>query len=93
MDTVQRQQLIDLLRLAPQLVDADGKPIIDMRDVVIKIWDSLDLDSSTILTPEEYQTIILSSEVFKNTLAQRVQEAMATGKIPQETTPKAGGDE
>jgi hypothetical protein len=57
-------------------VDVAGRPVIDVRGIVEKIWDSLDLDTSTILTPEEFEEIIVSGESFKAILQQKVQEAM-----------------
>ena len=58
------------------MVDVAGRPVIDVRGIVEKIWDSLDLDTTTILTPEEFEEIIVSGESFKAILQQKVQQAM-----------------
>lgn len=76
-DAVTRTQYLDVLKITSWLVDVNGRPVVNLRGILEKVRDSLDLDSTTLLSPEDFEAQITSGETFKAMLQQKVQEEMA----------------
>ena len=62
---VNRQQLMAFLQVAMTAVDAAGRPVADVREIVEKLWESFEMNGDAIFDDEEYEQMIADAEKFK----------------------------
>ena len=86
---VERQQLMNFLQVAMSAVDAAGRPISDVREIVEKLWESFEMNGKAILDEEDYNKMITDAENFKVVLQnQLMQQQVKAQKKVQPQAPQ-----
>lgn len=91
---VENQQLLDMLRMAPMFVDATGKPLLDVRDIVEKLWAGFGLDTDKLLSVEEFQNMQIMNQQLAQGPGGQAQMRALQGQwaaIPAQATTNAAG--
>jgi len=57
-ETVKRQQLMTLLQMMPSMVSAAWTPLLDAKDIAVKLLRSFNLDEDTLMNPEKMIQLI-----------------------------------
>lgn len=72
---VERQQLLTLLQTLNWMVDAAGRPVMDVKEVAQRIWDGYDMEWDPILNNDKFEKEVGENEDFKTQLQQKAQQA------------------
>jgi len=69
---VNRQQLMAFLQVAMTAIDAAGRPVANVKEIVEKLWESFEMNGKAIFDDEDYEQMIADAEKFKVVLQNQI---------------------